>query len=281
MEESVMIDLGGAYDFSGRVAVITGGSGVLCSTLAEALGKQGATVVVVGHSHPERAEAVVQRIQAMGGTAMSAQADVLDPASLAGLARQVVDRYGRMDILINGAGGARKDATTSADLSFFNLSPEAVRWVFDLNFLGTLFPCQVFGRYLAEQGVGCILNIGSMGAFRPLTRNVAYSAAKAAVVNFTQWLAVHMSQEYSTSIRVNALVPGFFLTEQNRFLLYDAQTGALTKRGERIMDHTPMARLGQPEDLVGPALFLLSDVARFVHGTALIVDGGIAAYGGV
>lgn len=276
-----MTDLGRAFDFAGRVAVITGGSGVLCSALAEALGRQGATVVVVGHSHPERAESVAQRIQTAGGTATAARADVLDPSSLADLARQVVDRYGRVDILINGAGGARKDATTSPDLSFFDLPAEAVRWVFDLNFLGTFFPCQVFGRYLAQQGAGCILNIGSMGAFRPLTRSVAYSAAKAAVVNFTQWLAVHMSQEYSTSIRVNALVPGFFLTEQNRFLLYDAQTGALTERGERIMAHTPMARLGQPEDLVGPALFLLSDVARFVHGTALVVDGGMAAYGGV
>jgi len=276
-----MVDLGRAFDFSGRVAVITGGSGVLCSALAEALGRQGASVVVVGHSHPERADAVAQRIRAAGGVALAAQADVLDPASLADLARQVVERFGRIDILINGAGGARKDATTSADLSFFNLPPEAVRWVFDLNFLGTFFPCQVFGRHFAEQGAGNILNIGSMGAFRPLTRSVAYSAAKAAVVNFTQWLAVHMSQEYSTSIRVNALVPGFFLTEQNRFLLYDAQTGALTERGQRIMAHTPMARLGQPEDLVGPALFLLSDVARFVHGAALIVDGGIAAYGGV
>jgi len=223
-----MVDLGRAFDFSGRVAVITGGSGVLCSALAEALGRQGASVVVVGHSHPERADAVAQRIRAAGGVALAAQADVLDPASLADLARQVVERFGRIDILINGAGGARKDATTSADLSFFNLPPEAVRWVFDLNFLGTFFPCQVFGRHFAEQGAGNILNIGSMGAFRPLTRSVAYSAAKAAVVNFTQWLAVHMSQEYSTSIRVNALVPGFFLTEQNRFLLYDAQTGALT-----------------------------------------------------
>jgi NAD(P)-dependent dehydrogenase (short-subunit alcohol dehydrogenase family) len=276
-----MVDLGRAFDFAGRVAVITGGSGVLCSALAEALGRQGAAVAVVGHSHLERAEAVAQRIQSAGGAAMAAQADVLDPSSLAGLARQVVDRFGRVDILINGAGGARKDATTGTDLSFFDLSPEAVRWVFDLNFLGTFFPCQVFGRYLAEQGQGCILNIGSMSALRPLTRSVAYSAAKAAVVNFTQWLAVHMSQEYSTSIRVNALVPGFFLTEQNRFLLYDAQSGALTERGKRIMDHTPMGRLGQPEDLVGPALFLLSDVAQFVHGTALIVDGGIAAYGGV
>lgn len=276
-----MVDLGQAFDFSGRVAVVTGGSGVLCSTLAQALGRQGASVVVVGHGHPERAEAVAERIRAQGGTAMAAQADVLDTASLGELAQTVFARYGRLDILINGAGGARPDATTSANLSFFDLPADAVRWVFDLNLMGTFFPCQVFGRQMAEQGHGAILNIASMSALRPLTRSVAYSAAKAAVVNLTQWLAVHMSQEYSTAIRVNALVPGFFLTEQNRFLLYDAQSGALTERGQRIIAHTPMARLGQPEDLVAPALFLLSDVAGFVHGTTLVVDGGISAYGGI
>ena len=276
-----MVDLGQAFDFSGRVAVVTGGSGVLCSTLAQALGQQGASVVVVGHGHLERAEAVAERIRALGGTAMAAQADVLDTASLGELAQTVFAHYGRLDILINGAGGARPDATTSASLSFFDLPEDAVRWVFDLNLMGTFFPCQVFGRQMAEQGHGAILNIASMSALRPLTRSVAYSAAKAAVVNLTQWLAVHMSQEYSAAIRVNALVPGFFLTEQNRFLLYDAQSGALTERGQRIIAHTPMARLGQPEDLVAPALFLLSDVAGFVHGTTLVVDGGISAYGGI
>ncbi|MFH1084822.1 MAG: SDR family oxidoreductase [Chloroflexota bacterium] len=276
-----MTDLDRAFDFSGRVAAITGGSGVLCSTLALALGRQGASVVVVGHSHPERAEAVAERIRALGGVAMAAQADVLDTASLAALAQAVLARYGRLDILINGAGGARRDATTSPDLSFFDLPAEAVRWVFDLNFMGTFFACQVLGRHLAAQGSGAILNIASMGAFKPLTRSVAYSAAKAAVVNLTQWLAVHMSQEYSQAIRVNALVPGFFLTEQNRFLLYDAQSGALTERGERIIAHTPMGRLGQPDDLVAPALFLLSDAAGYVHGTTLVVDGGISAYGGI
>jgi NAD(P)-dependent dehydrogenase (short-subunit alcohol dehydrogenase family) len=270
-----------AYDFTERVAVITGGSGVLCSTLAEALGAQGARVVVVGHSHLERAEAVARRVGARGGQATAARADVLDSASLGELAELVMASYGRLDILINGAGGARPDATTSPELSFFDLPEEAVRWVYELNFMGTFLPCQILGRIMASQGRGAILNIGSMAALRPLTRSVAYSAAKSAVVNFTQWLAVHMSQEYSTAIRVNALIPGFFLTEQNRFLLYDAESGELTERGGRIMDHTPMGRLGEPEDLVGPALFLLSDAAQFVHGTALIVDGGISAYGGI
>ncbi len=270
-----------AFNFEGKVAVITGGSGVLCSTLALALGRQGAAVAVVGHNHPEKAQAVADRIVAEGGWALGEAANVLDKGSLAALAERVLETFGRIDILINGAGGARKEATTSEDLSFFDLPEEAVRWVFDLNFMGTFLPCQVFGRYMAGQGGGAILNIGSMGAYRPLTRSVAYSAAKAAVVNFTQWLAVHMAQEYSPGIRVNALVPGFFLTEQNRFLLYDQETAALTERGRRIIAHTPMGRLGQPEDLVGPALFLLSDLAAFVHGTSLIVDGGISAFGGV
>ena len=212
---------------------------------------------------------------------MAVQADVLDRESMAALAEQVIGAFGRVDILINGAGGARKEATTSEALSFFDLPEDAVRWVFDLNLMGTFFPCQAFGRHMAVQDGGCILNVASMGAFRPLTRSVAYSAAKAAVVNLTQWLAVHMSQEYSPHIRVNALVPGFFLTEQNRFLLYDRESGTLTERGQRIIAHTPMGRLGQPEDLVGPALLLVSDVAGFVHGTTLVVDGGLSAFGGV
>jgi NAD(P)-dependent dehydrogenase (short-subunit alcohol dehydrogenase family) len=269
------------FDFSGQVAVVTGGSGVLGGALARALGQQGATVVVVGHTHLERAESVAASIVAAGGQAVAMEGNVLDKASLEALAQLVLGRYGRVDILLNAAGGTRKDATTSPQLSFFDLPEEAVRWVFDLNFLGTFFACQVFGRIMVQQGRGNILNIASMGALKPLTRGVAYCAAKAGVVNLTQWLAVYMAQEYSTRIRVNALVPGYFLTEQNRFLLYDQQTGDLTARGQRILDHTPMNRLGQPEDLVGPALLLLSDAAGFVHGTTLVVDGGVAAYGGV
>jgi NAD(P)-dependent dehydrogenase (short-subunit alcohol dehydrogenase family) len=236
---------------------------------------------VVGHRHPEKAQRVADEIVAAGGRAAALQADVLDKGSLAELCRRVVSEYGAVDLLINGAGGARKEATTSAELSFFDLPEEAVRWVFDLNFLGTFFPCQVLGRQMVAQGHGIILNIGSMGAYRPLTRSVAYSAAKAATVNLTQWLAVHMAQEYAPTIRVNALVPGFFLTEQNRFLIYDANSGQLTERGQRIVAHTPLGRLGQPEDLVLPALMLLSPGAAFVHGTTVVVDGGFSAFGGV
>lgn len=265
----------------GRVAVVVGGSGVLCGALAQALGRQGALVVVVGHTNLASAGQVAEQIVAQGGQAIALQADVLSRNSLTQLARHTLDAFGRVDILINGAGGAKKEATTSETLSFFDLPEDAVRWVFDLNFLGTFLACQVFGRHMVEQRSGSILNIASMGAYRPLTRSVAYSAAKAAVVNFTQWLAVHMSQEYTARIRVNALVPGFFLTEQNRFLLIDGESGELTKRGESILAHTPVQRFGQPEDLVGPALMLLSDAASFVHGTTVVVDGGVSAFGGV
>ena len=192
-----------------------------------------------------------------------------------------MERFNRLDFLINGAGGNKKEATTRSDLSFFELTPEAIRAVFDLNFMGTLLPSQAFGRVLAEQGEGVILNISSINTFRPLTKIPAYSAAKAAVTNFTQWLAVHMSQEYSDKIRVNAIAPGFFLTEQNRFLLTDEATGNLTPRGRTIVDHTPMARFGNPEDLIGTVLWLLSPGAAFVHGIVVAVDGGFSAFSGV
>jgi NAD(P)-dependent dehydrogenase (short-subunit alcohol dehydrogenase family) len=269
------------FDFTGKAAVIVGGSGVLCGALARALGQQGAAVVVVGHTHMAKAQEVADQIMAQGGQAVAWQADVLDKKSLETLAHKTIETLGRVDILINGAGGARKDATTSEALSFFDLPEDAVRWVFDLNLIGTFLACQVFGRHMVEQDGGSILNISSMGADRPLTRSVAYSAAKAAIVNFTRWLAVHISQEYSPHVRVNAIMPGFFLTEQNRFLLVDEASGELTERGQRIIAHTPMGRFGKPEDLFGPALLLLSDVATFMHGTTVTVDGGISVYGGV
>jgi NAD(P)-dependent dehydrogenase (short-subunit alcohol dehydrogenase family) len=274
------LNLDNPFNFTGRVAVITGASGVLCSSLALALGRQGAAVVVVGHANVDRAEGIAREINDGGGQAIAVQADVLSRDSLEALARQALDAYGRIDILINGAGGAKAEATTSETLSFFDLPENAVRWVFDLNFVGTFMACQVIGRQMVEQGGGSILNIASMGAYRPLTRSVAYSAAKASIVNLTQWLAVHMSQEYTTAIRVNAIAPGYFFTEQNRFLLLDEE-GGLTERGQRILDHTPMGRFGEPEDLIGPALLLLSEAAPFVHGVTLAIDGGVSAFGGV
>jgi len=189
--------------------------------------------------------------------------------------------FGPVGLLINAAGGNSPKATTSESLSFFDLPEEALRFVFDLNIVGTILPSQVFGRGMAELGEGVIVNVSSMNAYRPLTRIPAYSAAKAGVSNFTQWLAVHMAQEYSARIRVNAIAPGFFLTDQNRFLLTAEGTGALTPRGRTIIDHTPMGRFGDPEDLLGSVLWLLSPASAFVTGVVVPIDGGFSAFGGV
>jgi len=268
------------FNLSGRIAVVTGGGGVLCGAMCRVFGQVGVKVGVLDLNE-EAAQRVVDDIAAEGGEAIAVQCDVLDKASLKAARDAVVARFGRVDILINGAGGNNPQATTSAEQPFFDLPTDAIRWVFDLNFLGTLLPSQVFGRLMAEQGEGCIINISSMGAFRPLTNVVAYSAAKAAVSNFTQWLAVHMSQNYSDKIRVNAIAPGFFLTQQNRFLLVDEATGELTERGRRIIEHTPMGRFGVPEDLISTVLWLSSPGSAFVHGRVIPVDGGFSAFSGV
>jgi len=268
------------FGLSGKVAVVTGGGGVLAGAMSRALGRVGAKVAVLDLVL-EAAEKVVNEVVTAGGEAIAVKCNVLDRASVEAACRIVLGKFGRLDLLINGAGGNQKQATTGPDLSFFDLTPDAVQWVFNLNFLGTLLPCQVFGRALAERGEGVILNISSMNASRPLTKIPAYSAAKAAVSNFTQWLAVHMSREYSDKIRVNAIAPGFFLTEQNRFLLTDEATGELTTRGKTILDHTPMGRFGAPEDLISTVLWLLSPGAAFVHGAVIPVDGGFSAFSGV
>jgi NAD(P)-dependent dehydrogenase (short-subunit alcohol dehydrogenase family) len=274
------MDLKNPYDLSGRVAVITGGGGVLCSTMARALSACGAKIAILD-INLDGAKRVASGLRESGGEALAVRANVVDRTSVDEAARQVIAASGRVDILINGAGGNKKEATTSEELPFFELPADALRWVFELNCIGTVVPSQVFGRLMAEQGSGCILNISSMAALSPLTKTVAYSAAKAAVSNFTQWLAVHMSHNYSTEIRVNAIAPGFFLTEQNRYLLMDKKTGEFTGRGQTVVDHTPMGRLGDPSELVGTVLWLLSDGARFVHGVVIPVDGGFSAFSGV
>jgi NAD(P)-dependent dehydrogenase (short-subunit alcohol dehydrogenase family) len=268
------------FDISGQVAVVTGGGGVLCSTICKSLAENGVKVAVLDLT-PQSGQRVVDDIVAAGGEAIAIQCDVLDKASIQAAAEQVVKVYGRVDILINGAGGNKKQATTSADLSFFDLPADAVQWVFNLNFIGTLLPTQVFGKIMVSQKTGNIINISSMNSFRPLTRVPAYSAAKAAISNFTQWLAVHIHQEFSPEIRVNAIAPGFFLTEQNRFLLTDEKTGDLTARGQAIINHTPMARFGKPDDLVGTIIWLLSPGASFVTGIVVPIDGGFSAFSGV
>ncbi|HLI07633.1 MAG TPA: SDR family oxidoreductase [Ktedonobacteraceae bacterium] len=268
------------FDIQGRTAVVTGGSGELGKGMVRGLARAGVRVAIVGLRR-ETTERAAEVVRAEGGEAMGIACDVEDRAALERALEQVTGAFGAVDMLVNAAGGNRPLATTSAERSFFDLDVQAVEGVFDLNFMGTLLSCQVFGRGMAERGRGCIVNITSMNALRPLTRIPAYSAAKAAVANFTQWLAVYMAQEYSAQIRVNAIAPGFFLTEQNRFLVTEADTGALTPRGQAIVSHTPMGRLGQPEDLVGTLLWLLSPASAFVTGIVVPVDGGFSAFSGV
>jgi len=272
--------LEGLFSLSERVAVVTGGGGVLCGTMAPALARVGAKVAVLDLI-PEAAQKVVNTIREAGGQALAVTCDVLDKASIDSAAKTVLAEYGQVDILINGAGGNKQDATTTPDLSFFDLPAEAIQWVFNLNCMGTILPSQVFGRVMAEQKKGVILNIASVNAFLPLTRIPAYSAAKAAVANFTQWLAVHMAQEYSPDIRVNAIAPGFYLTTQNRFLLTDETTGELTPRGRIILQNTPMNRFGDPEELLGTVLWLVSPASGFVSGALVPIDGGFCAFSGV
>ncbi len=269
------------FGLQGKTAFITGAGGVLFSNVAQALSKAGANLVIADLAE-EAAQGVARCIAEQGGEALAVKVDVLDRASVQQALDAALARFGSVDILINGAGGNKREATTSKDLSFFDLPEAAFRWVFDLNLMGTVIPCQVIGRQMARQGAGVILNVASMAAIRPLTNVIAYSAAKAAVVNFTQWLATHMSQNYCTQIRVNAIAPGFFLTNQNRYLLVDERTGEWTERGKTILAHTPMGCMGDPEfDLIGAVLWLVSPSARFVHGAVIPVDGGFAAYSGV
>ena len=268
------------FSLADKVAVVTGGGGVLCSSMCRAMGQAGARVMVVDLLEAA-ARKVADEITAAGGVAIPWQADALNKKSLEKVCEGVLHKFGRVDILISGAGGNKPQATTSPDLPFFDLPQDAFQWVFDLNFMTTLLASQVFGKAMARQEDGVILNISSMNYFRPLTRVPAYSAAKAAVSNFTQWLAVHLSQNYSPKIRVNAIAPGFFLTEQNRFLLTEKETGNLTPRGQAIIEHTPMNRFGKAEDLTGAVLWLLSPAAQFVHGTVIAIDGGFSAYSGV
>ena len=268
------------FDLKGKTIVITGGGGVLCGTMALTLAESGAKIAVLDLAETAAAK-VAEKINSGGGRAIAVKCNVLDKASLQTARETINAEFGKIDILINGAGGNKKEATTSPDLSFFDLPSEALQFVFNLNFIGTLLPSQVFGKEMAESGGGIILNISSMSAFSPLTKIPGYSAAKAAVSNFTQWLAVHVCQNYSKDIRVNAIAPGFFLTEQNRFLLTDEKTGELTARGKTIIDHTPIGRFGQPEELVGTVIWLLSDAAKFVTGIVVPIDGGFSAFSGV
>ena len=273
-------ELSEMYNLAGRTVVITGGAGILGGEIACGLVGCNANVAIIDRD-PALADRLMARLQSSVGRAIVVYADVLKTETLQKAADTIDREFGHVDFLINAAGGNHPKASTSPELSFFDIPQDALRWVFDLNIIGTMLPCQVFGKRMAERGEGGIVNISSMNAFRPLTRIAAYSAAKAGVSTFTQWLAVHMAQEYSTKIRVNAIAPGFFITGQNRFLLTDEKSGELTERGKAVIDHTPMGRFGEPEDLLGTVMWLLSSASAFVTGIVVPIDGGFSAYGGV
>ena len=278
-------------DLSTDVAVVTGGGGILCSCMAEALAECGAKVAV-SDLRQEAADKVAATITAKGGKAVGVACNVLDKASLEQAQARIVKELGPVTLLLNGAGGNHPKGTTSREYlmpedidkvaegftSFYDLDPKGIEFVFNLNFLGTLLPTQVFTKDMARAKRGTVVNISSMNAFTPLTKIPAYSGAKAAVSNFTQWLAVHFSK---VNVRVNAIAPGFFLTDQNRALLTQAD-GSLTPRGNTILTHTPMGKFGAPADLIGALLWLSSTPASgFVTGTVIPVDGGFSAFSGV
>ena len=269
------------FNFKGKVVVVTGG-GALGSALACGFAQAGAQCAVTNITL-DKASLIAGQLEESCGHAKGYALDVMADGAVQALCEEVYLEFGRVDILVNCVGGNSKEATTSDDLPFFDLSIEAFRQVFELNFIsGTVLPCQVFGKRMKDNAEGgSIINISSMAASRPLTCVAGYSAAKAAVDNFTRWLAVHLAQEYSPKLRVNAIAPGFFLTPQNQFLLTNDRTGELTPRGQQIIDHTPAGEFGVAGDLLSTALWLASDASRFVTGTVIPVDGGFSAYAGV
>ena len=267
------------FSLKGKTAIITGGAGILGSAIARGLGKAGAKIVLCDIANADK---VAQELQSEGIETKGYYLDVMDIEKIKTCRDEVIRDFGRVDILLNAAGGNMKEATTSEELKFFDLPLSALEKVVGLNlFGGALLPSQVFGKIMVENKEGgSIINISSMSAFCPLTKVPGYSAAKAAVSNFTQWLAVHFAQEYNKSLRVNALAPGFFLTAQNRFLLTN-KDGSLTPRGKTIIAHTPMDKFGDPEDLIGACVWLASDASKFVTGIIGPVDGGFSAFSGV
>lgn len=266
-------------DLKEKVAVVTGGNGVLGGAIAKGLGQNGVKVGILGRNSKTVNERV-EEIQAAGGEAIALVADVLDKEKLIAAKELILKKYGRLDILVNAAGGNVKGATISPDQSIFDLDLADFDTVNNLNFKGTVLPTLIFAEKMVEMKKGSIINISSLAAQRALTRVLGYSAAKAAVDNFTKWLAVEMAQKYGDGIRVNAIAPGFFIGEQNRSLLLNAD-GSLTARGQTIVDHTPMKRFGKPEELQGVANWLAGDGSLFVTGTVIPVDGGFGAFSGV
>ena len=268
------------YNFENKIVVITGAGGVICGEIASALAKEGASVAIWDLSL-EAARKKSDEIVNAGGLAQAVQCDVTDKVAVGRALEQTLAEFSTVDILINGAGGSRKQTTTSPELSFFDIDPADMESVMTINYMSSVVPSQAIGRIFAEKQSGVILNISSVAGISPLTRAISYSNGKAATNSFTQWLAVHMAQEYSSKIRVNAIAPGFVLTEQNRFLLIDEKTGKITERGNAILQNVPAGRYGEPAEMVGAVLWLVSDQASFVTGAIIPVDGGFTAFCGV
>lgn len=270
------------FSLKGKVAVIAGGGGALGTAMSCGLARAGAECAITNLT-PDRAVRIAGQLRETCGHVKGYELDTLAEGAIEALCGEIHKEFGKVDILVNCVGGNLKEATTSPELSFFDLPTDAIEKVMQLNFTKSVVEmCQVFGKRMKDnENGGSIINISSMAAIRPLTRVVGYSASKAAVNNFTQWLAIHVCQEYSKKLRVNAIAPGFFLTPQNQFLLTNDRTGELTERGQQIIDHTPMGEFGTAEDLTGAVLWLASDASRFVSGTVIPVDGGFSAYSGV
>ncbi|MGH7495631.1 MAG: SDR family oxidoreductase [bacterium] len=267
------------FNLENKVAIITGGGGILGSAMAKGLVHAGAKVVLLGRNEQN----LQQKVAALGKTGdevMGLRCDVLDEQNLQNANSRVLEKYQRIDILINAAGGNMPGATIGVDQNIFDLQLEHFREVTNLNLNGTVLATLIFGKSMAAQKYGSIINVSSMASQRALTRVVGYSAAKAAVDNFTRWLAVELAQKFGSGIRVNAIAPGFFLTEQNRALLTNAD-GSPTERGKAIINMTPFGRFGKPEELIGAVLWLASDASKFVTGTIIPIDGGFSAFGGV
>ena len=267
------------FSLEGKKIVFSGATGVLGKTMALHLAAAGAELLILGRN-PEKVNELVSEIAASGGKAWGYFADVTDEESLAQIANEIESAHGHVDVLINSAGGNMPGAVVRPDQNFLDLDSGALRKVMDLNYLGTVLPIKALLPLMLKQGKGNILNISSMAATRPMTRVMGYASAKAAIDNMTKWLSVELCHKHGPEFRVNAIAPGFFLTEQNRTLLTETD-GSLTQRGNQIIGHTPMKRFGKPEDLLGALHWLCSDASTFVTGTIIPVDGGFSAYSGV
>jgi len=272
--------IGSLFGIEGKVVAITGAAGIIYGAVSKALAKNGAKVAVMDIMD-DKAQEIVQEIKDDGGAAIAVRCDVLDPASIQAALDEILEAYGTVDVLINGAGGNKKEACVPPDGRFTELSLDAIDFVFALNYKGTFMPSQIFCKYFAQKGKGCVVNTSSMCSFAPLTNVPGYSNAKAAVTNLTQWLAAQVKVDYpNADIRVNEIAPGFLDTTQNHHLLFN-EDDTLTLRGESIIRGTPADRFGDPDELVGPIIMLISDAGSFLHGITLAVDGGFAVYSGV